>query len=70
MRYSNFRISPAVGSLLLGAMLAAGCTDTAARARNDSLAAELTAASSQRDSLQNLVQSTSADKDRALAQVV
>ncbi|HYW31782.1 MAG TPA: hypothetical protein VE869_09770 [Gemmatimonas sp.] len=70
MRYSNFRAAPAVASLLLGAMLAAGCTDTAARARNDSLAAELTAASSQRDSLQNLVQSTSADKDRALAQVV
>ncbi len=50
--------------------LISGCTDTAARARNDSLALELASASSQRDSLQGIVQSAAADKDRALAQVV
>ncbi|MES2521830.1 MAG: hypothetical protein V4617_03945 [Gemmatimonadota bacterium] len=70
MRFPNFRTSPAAGSVLLAALLISGCADNAARARNDSLAAELTAASSQRDSLQSLVQSASADKDRALAQVV
>ena len=48
----------------------AGCTDTAARARNDSLAAQLSMTNAQRDSLQALVQSAAADKDRALAQVV
>lgn len=46
------------------------CTDTAARARSDSLSAALASASAERDSLQGLMQGTSADKDRALAQVV
>lgn len=69
MRSLNIRTSIAVTTLLF-ATLAAGCTDTAARARNDSLQSELTAASAQRDSLQSLVQNASADKDRALAQVV
>lgn len=46
------------------------CTDTAARARSDSLSAALASASAERDSLQGLMQGASADKDRALAQVV
>jgi hypothetical protein len=46
------------------------CADTAARARADSLSAALASASAERDSLQGLMQGTSADKDRALAQVV
>ncbi len=46
------------------------CTDTASRARADSLSAALASASAERDSLQGLMQGTSADKDRALAQVV
>jgi chromosome segregation ATPase len=46
------------------------CTDTASRARADSLSAALANASAERDSLQGLMQGTSADKDRALAQVV
>lgn len=57
-------------ALVVASAVLVGCTDTAARARNDSLAAELAAASTQRDSLQGLVQSAAADKDRALAQVV
>lgn len=55
--------------LVLGAVLA-GCTDTAARARADSLAVELASATAVRDSLQGMMQSTIADKDRALNQVV
>lgn len=46
------------------------CTDTASRARADSLAAELATAAAARDSLQGLVQGSATDKDRALAQVV
>lgn len=55
--------------LVLGAVLA-GCTDSASRARADSLAVELANATSVRDSLQGMMQSTIADKDRALNQVV
>ncbi len=68
MRSSEIRNFAAV--LVVASALLVGCTDTAARARNDSLAAELASTSSQRDSLQGLVQSAAADKDRALAQVV
>ena len=46
------------------------CADTAARARADSLSVALAGASAERDSLQGLMQGTTADKDRALAQVV
>jgi hypothetical protein len=68
MRSLHFRISMAAVVVL--SVASASCTDTAARARNDSLQAQLTAATAQRDSLQGLVQSSGADKDRALAQVV
>ncbi len=68
MRSSEIRNFAA--ALVVASAVLAGCTDTAARARNDSLSAELASASSQRDSLQGLVQSAAADKDRALAQVV
>ncbi len=46
------------------------CTDTAARARADSLSAALASASAERDSLQGLMQGATADKDRALSEVV
>ncbi len=46
------------------------CSDTASRARADSLSVALASASAERDSLQGLMQGASADKDRALAQVV
>lgn len=60
-------------STTLAVMLAfslSACADTAARARADSLSAALASASAERDSLQGLMQGTTADKDRALAQVV
>ncbi len=52
------------------AIVTAACTDTASRARADSLAAALATSNAARDSLQGLVQGSSADKDRAMAQVV
>ncbi len=55
---------------LVLALALSACTDAAARARADSLSAALASASAERDSLQGLMQGTSADKDRALAQVV
>lgn len=61
------------GTTALAALLAvalSACTDTATRARADSLSVALASASAERDSLQGLMQGTSADKDRALAQVV
>lgn len=61
------------GTAVLAVALAfavSACTDTAARARADSLSAALATTSAERDSLQGLMQGTSADKDRALAQVV
>lgn len=61
------------GTSVLAVVIAfalSACTDTAARARGDSLSAALAGASAERDSLQGLIQGNSADKDRALAQVV
>jgi uncharacterized phage infection (PIP) family protein YhgE len=55
---------------LVALAFSTACTDTASRARADSLAAALATATAARDSLQGLVQGSSADKDRALAQVV
>ena len=46
------------------------CKDKVALARVDSLSLELTDVSKSRDSLSTLLQGTTADKDRALAQVV
>ncbi len=62
------RALTAAALLALGA--ASACTDTASKVRADSLAAELAAATTQRDSLQTAAQSAAADKDRALNQVV
>jgi len=62
------RSTTALAAVLAVALSA--CTDTATRARADSLSAALASASAERDSLQGLMQGTSADKDRALAQVV
>lgn len=70
MRSLNVRTSFASGAVLLAAVFSAGCADKAARARNDTLTAELSVMNAQRDSLQGLVLTSSADKDRALAQVV
>ncbi|MDQ8157869.1 MAG: hypothetical protein P3B76_02685 [Gemmatimonadota bacterium] len=55
---------------LAAAVLLTACTDTEARARADSLSVALASASAERDSLQGLMQGSTADKDRALAQVV
>jgi hypothetical protein len=56
--------------LVLPATLLGGCTDKAAVARADSLAAQLAATAAVRDSLQALMSGASADRDRALAEVV
>jgi hypothetical protein len=64
-------LSTRATALALAALaLTTACTDTASRARADSLAAALATATAARDSLQGLVQGSSADKDRAMAQVV
>ena len=47
-----------------------GCTDKAARATNDSLNTQLSLATAARDSLQSVIQSRSAENDRAMAQAV
>jgi len=70
MRTTSLLRPVRVAVALLAAAAATACTDTASRARADSLAAELAAISSSRDSLQGLVTGATADKDRALAQVV
>lgn len=57
-------------ALVVLAFASTACTDTASRARADSLAAELATASAARDSLAGLVQGSSSDKDRAMAQLV
>ncbi len=69
----SFFLLPTRRTSALAVVLAvtlSACTDTAARARADSLSAALASASAERDSLQGLMQGASADKDRALAQVV
>lgn len=65
---NRHRAFAAAALILLGA--AGACTDAKSKARADSLAVELTAATGQRDSLQTAAQSASAEKDRALNQVV
>jgi hypothetical protein len=57
-------------AVVAASLLVGGCTDNAARARADSLAAALASASAERDSLQGIMQGNSAEKDRALAQLV
>ncbi len=57
-------------ALVALAFATTACTDTASRARADSLAAELATAAAARDSLAGLVQGSSADKDRAMTQLV
>lgn len=56
--------------MLIAGVSVAGCKDKVAIARADSLSAALADANKSRDSLANLVQGSSAEKDRALAQVV
>jgi hypothetical protein len=56
--------------VLVSAIVFAGCKDKVAIARGDSLSAALADANKSRDSLSTLLQGSSADKDRALAQVV
>lgn len=68
MHFPRLRRPAAAAALLLAATGA--CTDTATRARADSLAAALASASAERDSLQGLVSGASSEKDRALAQVI
>jgi len=63
------RVLTAAACVLVGATLSA-CTDAASKARADSLAAELASVNAQRDSLQGVMSSSSAEKDRALSQVV
>lgn len=61
----------AIAATAFSALFAASaCTDTASRARADSLAAALVTTGAERDSLRGLVQGATADKERALAQVV
>ena len=70
MSFSTFRNHALTAAALLVLGAASACTDTANKVRADSLAAELSAATTQRDSLQTAAQSAAADKDRALNQVV
>jgi hypothetical protein len=56
--------------LAAAAALLGACTDTASRARADSLAAALALATAERDSIAEIVGTAGAEKDRALAQVV
>ncbi len=71
MKFNDLRSSSAlVGIALFAGALLNGCTDKKSIARADSLAAALTLASAQRDSLQGVVSGASSDKDRALQQVV
>lgn len=70
MHRPTLRQRAIAAAVILSALTTSACTDTAARARADSLAAALASASAERDSLQGLVQGTSSEKDRALAQVV
>ncbi|MGV3709292.1 MAG: hypothetical protein ACO1Q7_10660 [Gemmatimonas sp.] len=64
-----YAVRQAVVVLVFGATLTA-CKDKVAIARADSLQALLAETSKSRDSLATLVQGTTADKDRALEQVV
>lgn len=66
----SFRMHGTAALSLVLAVALSACTDTAARARADSLSAALATASAERDSLQGLMQGTTADKDRALTQVI
>ncbi len=61
---------PATLALALAALAGGACTDTASRARADSLAAALAMAQAERDSIAGLVGSAAAEKDRAMAAVV
>jgi hypothetical protein len=70
MHRLRIRQRASVVAVILVALTAGACTDTATRARADSLAAALASASAERDSLQGLVTGSSSEKDRALAQVV
>jgi hypothetical protein len=70
MRSFSFRQRGTTALAVILAVALSACTDTATRARADSLSAALASASAERDSLQGLMQGASADKDRALAQVV
>lgn len=70
MPRSRFALRLTAATAAAAAVLLTACTDAASRARADSLAVELANAAAARDSLQGLVQGASADKDRALAQVV
>lgn len=56
--------------LAAAAALLGACTDTASRARADSLAAALALATAERDSIAEIVGTAGAEKDLALAQVV
>jgi regulator of replication initiation timing len=69
-RFLTLRASALASALAIAVVALAACTDAESRARADSLSAELATATAARDSLQGLVQGSSADKDRALAQVV
>lgn len=66
---TSFGVRHLVAVALLASPLAA-CKDKAAIARADTLSMQLAAANKSRDSLATLVQGTTADKDRALEQVV
>ena len=65
----GFGVRHVLVAAVFGATLA-GCKDKVAIARADSLTALLAEVNKSRDSLNALVQGTTGDKDRALAQVV
>lgn len=62
--------SLSAATVLLLATALAGCSDAASKARADSLSLELASATAMRDSLQGAMQSSMAEKDRALNEVV
>lgn len=71
MPVHNFRSQTRLAlAFIIGGAVLGACTDAASKARADSLAAELASATAARDSLQTAAQNASAEKDRALNQVV
>ena len=70
MRRLHVRHRATAAAAIAAALLAGACTDTASRTRADSLAAALASATAERDSIKGLMTGSSAEKDRALAQVV
>ena len=70
MQLPRFRNPVVPMTVLLFGIVLASCTDKKSIARADSLAAALSLATAQRDSIDALMKGNAAEKDRALSQVI